>query len=113
MEKSVEKRMPFGGVFHLAAGKPTMHFWNQVLANVEKHTNRQCFDTWFRPITYQGCENGVLCLTVPTESFKKCLLENYAGLLLDAAGRVSRSAITLHVSLEAASAPEPGAARSM
>ena len=102
--------MPLGCVFPLAAGKLIMHFWNQVLSTVEKHTNRQCFDTWFRPITYQGCENGVLCLTVPTESFKKCLLENYSDLLLDAAGKVSRSTITLHVSLEAASAPEPPAA---
>ena len=102
--------MPLGCVFPLAAGKWIMHFWNQVLSTVEKHTNRQCFDTWFRPITYQGCENGVLCLTVPTESFKKCLLENYSDLLLDAAGKVSRSTITLHVSLEAAAAPEPPAA---
>ena len=79
-----------------------MDFWNQVLSTVEKHTNRQCFDTWFRPITYQGCENGVLRLTVPTESFKKCLLENYSDLLLDAAGKVSQSTIALHVSSEAA-----------
>jgi chromosomal replication initiator protein len=110
VENSVEKRMPLGCVFPLGAGKYIMHFWNQVLSTVEKHTNRQCFDTWFRPITYHGCENGVLCLTVPTESFKKCLLENYSALLLDAAAKVSRSTVTLHVSLEAAATPESPAA---
>ena len=65
-----------------------MDFWHHVLSAVEKHMNRQCFDTWFRPIAYQGRENGILRLTVPTESFKKCLLENYSGLLLDAAGEI-------------------------
>ncbi len=78
-----------------------MHFWNQVLSTVEKRTTRQCFDTWFRPIVYRGCENGVLHLTVPTDSFKKCLLENYSDLLQEAASKSSRSAVTLQVSLEA------------
>ena len=86
-----------------------MHFWSQILSTVEKHTSRQCFDTWFRPIAYHGCENGVLRLTVPTESFKKCLIENYSDLLLEAAGKVTRSEVTLHVTSAAASAPEPAA----
>ena len=63
-----------------------MDFWHNVLSNVEKHMNRQCFDTWFRPIMFQGREDGILHLMVPTESFKKCLLENYSDLLLNAAG---------------------------
>ena len=64
--------------------------------------NRQCFDTWFRPIAYQGRENGVLRLTVPTESFRKCLLENYSGVLLDAAGEVAHTPLALNVAVEAA-----------
>lgn len=98
-------------ILPLAAGKRIMHFWNQVLSTLEKQTTRQCFDTWFRPIAYNGCENGVLRLTVPTESFKKCLLENYSALLLDAAGKISRSAVTLQVNLDVASVSEPPAAR--
>ena len=57
--------------------------------------SRQCFDTWFQPIVYQGRENGILHLTVPTESFKKCLLENYSDLLLEAAGEILKSPIRL------------------
>jgi chromosomal replication initiator protein len=77
-----------------------MDFWHHVLSAVEKRVHRQCLDTWFRPIVYQGRENGILRLTVPTESFKKCLVENYSDLLLDAAGEIGKSAFTLNVSVE-------------
>jgi chromosomal replication initiator protein len=97
--------------FHTPAGKTIMHSWNQVLSAIEKRTNRQSFDTWFRAITYHGCENGVLRLTVPTESFRQCLLENYSDLLLEAAGKVYKSAVTLHITSDVASAPEPVVAK--
>jgi chromosomal replication initiator protein len=84
-----------------------MNFWQQILSAVEKQTSRQCFDTWFKPIVYQNCENGILRLTVPTESFKKCLLENYADLLIDAAGEVTKGSITLNVVVSSNSAPAP------
>jgi chromosomal replication initiator protein len=84
-----------------------MNFWHQVLSAVEKQTSRQCFDTWFKPIVYQNCENGILRMTVPTESFKKCLLENYSDLLIDAAGEVSRGSITLNVVASSATATAP------
>ncbi len=44
---------------------------------------------------------------VPTESFKKCLLENYSSLLLDAAGEIAHSSLSLSISVEAALSPEP------
>ncbi len=81
-----------------------MNFWHDILSIVEKHTNRQCFDTWFRPVVYQGTENGVLRLMVPTKSFKKCLIENYSRLLLDAATEISGSPMVLDVSVETRSA---------
>jgi chromosomal replication initiator protein len=87
-----------------------MDFWRLVLAAVEKHLNRHCFETWFRPITYQGRENGVLRLTVPTESFKKCLLENYSGLLSDIIASISHSSMALAVTVESASYSETAAA---
>jgi chromosomal replication initiator protein len=78
-----------------------MNFWNHVLSTVEKKISRQCFDTWFRPIAFQGCDNGILRLLVPTESFKKCLLENYCGLIQEAASEMAHSSIVLNVSVEA------------
>ncbi len=89
----------------------TMNFWNQVLATVEKHLNPQCFETWFRPIVYRGNDHGVLRLTVPTESFRKGLLENYSTLLLETAGALNHSTFSLEVRAESAGAaalqPEP------
>jgi chromosomal replication initiator protein len=84
----------------------TMDFWRHLLSTVEKKMSRQCFDTWIQPIVYQGRENGVLRLRVPTESYKKCLLENYATLLVDAAREISHSSLALNVSVEASSSPE-------
>jgi chromosomal replication initiator protein len=86
-----------------------MDFWHHVLSTMEKQMSRQCFDTWFRPIAYQGRENGILRLLVPTESFKKCLLENYSGLLLGAAGEFVHTPMTLNISVEAVPSPEPAA----
>ena len=83
-----------------------MDFWHQVLSILEKGTNRQCFDTWFKPIAFQGHEDGVLRLTVPTESFKKCLLDNYSSLLLSAAREVTKSAQSLEVSIASISMPQ-------
>ncbi len=78
-----------------------MNFWQDVLSIVQKRTNHQCYDTWFRPIIYQGTENGMLRLVVPTESFKKCLIENYSRLLLDSASEIAQSSLILDISVEA------------
>lgn len=84
-----------------------MDFWSQVLSKVQDHTNRQCFDTWFKPIAYQGRDNGILRLAVPTEVFKNCLLENYADLLLKAAGETAGAPLSLQLAVaEAAPAAE-------
>jgi len=66
-----------------------MDLWNQALFEIKKHVNSQCFDTWFRPVDCRGIENGALYLTVPTEIFKKCLLENYFPLLLKTVGDIA------------------------
>jgi chromosomal replication initiator protein len=87
-----------------------MDFWHHVLSAVEKHVSRQCFETWFRPIAYQGRESGTLRLSVPTESFKSCLLEKYSGLLLEAAGQISNSPLLLSISIDSAASSEPSAA---
>jgi chromosomal replication initiator protein len=83
-----------------------MDFWQHILSTVEKHVSRECLDTWFRPILYQGCENAILQLTVPTQSFKKCLIENYSSLLQNAASEIAHSSIMLKISVETSSHPE-------
>jgi len=83
-----------------------MDFWHQILSNVEKNTNRQCCETWFKPIVFHGYENGILHLTVPTESFKKCLVDNYSSLLLSAARDISKSAQSFEISVAPALVPE-------
>jgi chromosomal replication initiator protein len=79
-----------------------MDFWNHVLSTVQKQTNQQCFDTWFKPISYQSRDNEILRITVPTEFFKNCLLENYSNLLLKAASEIAKSPIQLDISVKSA-----------
>jgi chromosomal replication initiation ATPase DnaA len=81
-----------------------MDFWHHILSAVEKRMGRQCLDTCFRPIVYQGREDGILRLMVPTESFKKCLFENYSAFLLETAVEIAHAPLTLSISVEAASA---------
>jgi chromosomal replication initiator protein len=84
-----------------------MDFWDHLLSTVRKHVNQQCFETWFKPISCQGRANGTLRLTVPTESFKKCLLENYSDLLLRAAAETIKSPLSLEVLVDASSSAGP------
>jgi chromosomal replication initiator protein len=86
-----------------------MDLWNTILSHVEKQLGRQAFDTWFRPVLCRAFENGTLKLVVPSESFKKCLLENYAELVLEAAGNATASKVVIDVSVDAPSkhAPAP------
>ncbi len=32
--------------------------WNNILQSVEKRLNKQIFDSWFRPIQFDGCDEG-------------------------------------------------------
>ena len=84
-----------------------MEVWVQILSNVGKRVNPQCFDTWFRPIVFNHCDGHALHLTVPNEHFKKCLLENYSDLLCDAAKEAARSPLQLKVSVGVPVASEP------
>jgi chromosomal replication initiator protein len=84
-----------------------MDFWDHILSTVRKHVNQRCFETWFGPISCHGRENGILRLTVPTEAFKQCLLENYSDLLLRAAAETIKSPLSLEVLVDAASYTEP------
>jgi chromosomal replication initiator protein len=89
-----------------------MDLWHHVLSTIQKKLSSQCFETWFKPISFQGRENGVLRLTVPTELFKNCLIENYSDLLLHTAGEIAKSPVSLQINVDAASA-EPASPASL
>ena len=82
-----------------------MNFWHQILSHVEKQLSRQSFDTWFRPIAYQSFESEILHLNVPTEIFKKCLIENYSELILQTARDISHSDLKLDITVESTASP--------
>jgi chromosomal replication initiator protein len=84
-----------------------MDFWHHVLSAVQKRLNPQIVETWFKPISYQGRENGILRLTVPNDVFKRCLLENYSDLLLGTAAEILKSTLTLQISVETSAPAEP------
>ena len=80
-----------------------MDFWDQALLTIREHISSQCFDTWFRPVICLGIKNGALHLVVPTESFRKCLLENYSQILLDVISgiaHISKSSLKLNITVE-------------
>ena len=58
--------------------------WERMTEIIAARISRQCFETWFMPISFAGCNREVCSLTVPTESFRRSLLDNYAGLLEEA-----------------------------
>jgi chromosomal replication initiator protein len=80
--------------------------WAQVLSNVGKRVNQQCFDTWFRPIVFDRCDETAVHLTVPNENFKKLFIENYSNLLGDAVREAGHGALQVKVSVEAVRAVE-------
>ncbi len=82
-----------------------MDLWSQVLSTVAKHINPHCFDTWFRPILFDGCDEKALSLVVPNEHFKKCLLENYASVISAAVIEVCRTHLQVQISVRNATAP--------
>ncbi len=79
-----------------------MDVWAQALSTVGKRVNQQCFETWFRPIVFGSCDGRTLYLTVPNETFKKWLLENYSEVLRDAVKEAARSPLELHVTVVSA-----------
>ena len=80
-----------------------MDVWALVIAAVGKRINRQCFETWFRPIVCNGVDSKSLRLTVPTENFKKCFLDNYAAVLQEAIAEAVKTPLRIDVCVEPSS----------
>ncbi len=57
--------------------------WSDILHAVEKRLNRQSFETWFRPIKFDGCDNSeqVLHLRAPNQVVKDWVSSNYSDVL--------------------------------
>ncbi len=57
--------------------------WNDILSAVEKRLNRQSFETWFRPIRFEGCDDAgqVLHLRAPNQVIMDWVSSNYSEVL--------------------------------
>jgi chromosomal replication initiator protein len=57
--------------------------WSDILHAVEKRLNRQSFETWFRPIRFDGCDNSeqILHLRAPNQVIKDWVSSNYSDVL--------------------------------
>jgi chromosomal replication initiator protein len=57
--------------------------WNDILLAVEKRLNRQSFDTWIRPIHFEGFDESghVLHLRAPNHVVKDWVSSNYSDVL--------------------------------
>ena len=57
--------------------------WTNLLGALQKRINRQSFDTWFRPIKFDGCDDSAqtLHLRVPNQVVKDWVSTNYSEVL--------------------------------
>lgn len=78
------------------------HLWNRVLQSIQEKVSINTFDTWFRPIDFTGSSEKVLELTVPTENFRRTLLENFSSVLNDSLAHVLSKPCRLNISVRAA-----------
>jgi hypothetical protein len=73
--------------------------WNCVLQSIQKKVSVSCFDTWFRPIDFTASSDNAFELSVPTEYFRRSLLENFASVLNDSIAQIVSAPCRLHVSV--------------
>src|SRR3954466_8200079 len=57
--------------------------WNDILLAVEKRLNRQSFETWIRPIHFEGFDESghVLLLRAPNHVVKDWVSTNYSDVI--------------------------------
>ena len=83
--------------------------WDQVLASIGRSLSPACFDTWFRPVRCAGMDQNVLHLSVPNETFRRFLLDNYSELLRQAVMKVSGDHFELRIAVDDAAERSPAA----
>jgi hypothetical protein len=63
--------------------------WNRILARLAEIVSPGCFDIWFRPLAFAGCEGSTLLVNVPNETYRKWLLDNYSEPLRQAVTEIA------------------------
>jgi hypothetical protein len=58
-------------------------FWTRVLEAVAEKVSPHVFDTWFQPVVFTSCSDDTVRLSVPNDTFRQGLLDNYGTLLGD------------------------------
>jgi chromosomal replication initiator protein len=69
---------------------PQSPVWDEMLHSVEGSVNRETFDTWFRPIQFDGLDNSArtLHLRAPNSVIRDWVVSNYSSLLDRSLGAV-------------------------
>ncbi len=57
--------------------------WTRVLEAVAEKISPHAFDTWFQPVVFSAFSDDAVRLTVPNDTFRQGLLDNYETLLSD------------------------------
>jgi hypothetical protein len=61
--------------------------WFRAREKIRAKIGDRVFNTWFSAVVFRGIDaEGVLDLSVPSESIRTCILGNYESLLLESAG---------------------------
>jgi len=74
--------------------------WNRVLHSIQEKVSTGSFDTWFRPIDCTGFNDNALELAVPTENFRRTLLDNFSSVLNDSIAQIIPTPCRLNVSIQ-------------
>jgi hypothetical protein len=74
--------------------------WKRVLVRLAEMIPAGCFETWFHPIVFTGCQGDTLSLRVPNDTFRQSLLDNYSGPLHTAVKDVAGAGVDVHISVD-------------
>ncbi len=86
-------------------GSRLMDAWSQILSLIGKRVSRNCYETWFLPLTLARFNADCVRISAPNENFRQWFLDHYAGVITDAV----RDATGLSPQIEVSVAPAPAA----
>jgi chromosomal replication initiator protein len=86
----------------------TINVWNNVLQSVEKRLNRQIFDSWFRPIQFEGFDENEKVLRLRASQVNKDWVNTYySDLIAQTLNELNLSNYRLDWEIEETKLPEP------
>jgi chromosomal replication initiation ATPase DnaA len=80
--------------------------WKRILARIAASISQGCFDTWFRPVAFACREGNTLHLSVPSDAFRKSLIDNYRDVLHEAVAEVAGCEFTVDLTTSARAADQ-------